>query len=344
MDDIEALNDAEEIAVIGEAAGTPAAVEIGTVGRARDGAESDVTAADGYGAGRIARMQRELWWRLGDELGNQLTADPGPASLAFDAGAGAREDVEGSVVEELQPMSLEDAHRGVVNTLELLVRQDLDRAIGIGERAPGGLRQSAGLAPRPPARRSGLAAAAPPRCSGCNLVHGSRPFVLRAGYIPFNPCYCRNLAPSATFGAGPISHPSPYVPDSPALDPRRHQTGGDGLRHHVRAGIAGAGDLVDNRAAAGLRAVAERARRRPAEFHRQPLVAGGRSDGAAADPDLPPPLGLQRGGRAAHAGGHPAGDRHLGGTGRRHVRPRVGRRRHQYRADALCNGLHSQAR
>ena len=81
MHDVQALAELQEVAVIGEVSRPAAPVEIGDIGRAGDGAEIDVIAAEDQAALGIARMERDLRRHLGDMLHHHFAveADAKPA-------------------------------------------------------------------------------------------------------------------------------------------------------------------------------------------------------------------------------------------------------------------------
>ncbi len=115
-------------------------------------------------------MKRETRRRLGDQLGDEVAIEADTLRAAIDLGAAGSEDRQRLVAHEFEAGRFEDAHRGVVNRLELLGPQDLDRPVGIDQPAPGRLAQGAGDAPRPAARRF-AARGAGTGCRGWFLAH-----------------------------------------------------------------------------------------------------------------------------------------------------------------------------
>jgi hypothetical protein len=59
------------------------------------------------------------------------------------------EEAEGALAENLDADLLQDSERGEMERLDLVLGQDLNRAVGIPDRSPGQLRQAAGRAAWP---------------------------------------------------------------------------------------------------------------------------------------------------------------------------------------------------
>src|SRR5262245_52709726 len=91
VDAVEELAELHEVAVVLGAAGTPAAVAVGAVGRPADRREGDPLAAELHVVRRVARPDGELGRRRGQRMLYDLAADPHP--LAIDQSAGAAEDL-----------------------------------------------------------------------------------------------------------------------------------------------------------------------------------------------------------------------------------------------------------
>ena len=92
--------------------------------------------------GRIAGMEREAARRLGDMLQHQPAVETHAAVGAIDRRAMGGQDVERLGVQDLETEILQDAHRGIVDALELLGLDDFDGGEGIGDLAPGRLRHA----------------------------------------------------------------------------------------------------------------------------------------------------------------------------------------------------------
>jgi len=100
---------------------------------------------------RVARVQRERRRRLGDALGDERAIEAHGAARAIDVGPGRREAIERLEPQELDTDALEDRERCVVDALDLLGVEHLDRAIAVAKRTPRTLANAAGRARVPPA-------------------------------------------------------------------------------------------------------------------------------------------------------------------------------------------------
>jgi hypothetical protein len=147
MDDVEGLRQADQVAVILEVAVAPAALQVGDVGRAADGGEGDVVGADGQVARRVARVQGEAGRGITQRRLDQAAVEAHSLGARFDAGARLFEDVARFGVQEVHADLFEDLHRGVVDRLDLVLGEHLDRPVGIAQHAPGKLHERGSVAP-----------------------------------------------------------------------------------------------------------------------------------------------------------------------------------------------------
>jgi len=105
-------------------------------------------------------VELERGWRRGDELLDLGRVEPDRAGRTVDHRAGGREGVERPVTEDLDADLGQDPERGVVDRLDLVGGQDLDRSKGIDEAAPREdgrpRRRTPGTPARPVAGRGGI--------------------------------------------------------------------------------------------------------------------------------------------------------------------------------------------
>ena len=131
-------------------------IEVGDVGRAADGREIDVVAADDEIALGVARVHLDGSRRQAQELADDLAAYLDHAGLAVDLGAVLLEDVERLLAHELETQLLEHAEGRVLDPLQPLLVQNLERRQGVLEPAPRRLGEPPASARRAGARASRL--------------------------------------------------------------------------------------------------------------------------------------------------------------------------------------------
>ena len=129
--DVQALGEPEQIAVVGEVAGDPAALEVGDVRRAADHAEIDRIAADRDVALGIAGVQGEFFGCGADPLLHESGVEAYPRPVRIDVRASLPQDVPRLRQQEIDPDLGQHAQRGVVDRLDLIRREDLEGRIGI---------------------------------------------------------------------------------------------------------------------------------------------------------------------------------------------------------------------
>ena len=108
MENVEALGKAQQIAEILIGAGAPSPVQIRYVGRAGDGAEIDVVAAQHHAMGRVAGVKHEFGRGVGDVFFDQATVEAHHLARPVDIGAGGLEAVKGGVGQYLEAEFFED--------------------------------------------------------------------------------------------------------------------------------------------------------------------------------------------------------------------------------------------
>ena len=187
VDDVEGADEPHVVDEVGDVPGSASAVEVAHEGRAADGAEDEVVAAEQHVALRVPRVQRELARRQRDELLDLARVEPDVARRSIDPGAGPGERIEGAVAEHLEPDLGEDAQRRLMDRLDVVRGQDLDRPVRVhqppprqladGDRLAAGASAGAlGLGHRRDATRGPLArtdgSRGPPRGSHVRLRRG----------------------------------------------------------------------------------------------------------------------------------------------------------------------------
>ena len=147
VDRVERLPEADEVAVVGDRPGPPAAGAIEGVGRARHRAEGDVTTADRKAARGIARMQGEGPRREADPGLDQRRVEAHPLRSRIDVGAGASQDRPRLFVQDIDADLLEHRQGGLMNRFELVFRDEVERREGRfgldGRSGDGGTRRRA---------------------------------------------------------------------------------------------------------------------------------------------------------------------------------------------------------
>jgi hypothetical protein len=142
MDDVEGLREPDEVAVVLKIARPAAAFAIVDVGRTTDGRKADRTAADGNAALRVAGRQGEGGRRLGHHLRNEAPVEPHDLGLEIHRGARPLQKLQRARAQEFNPELFQDLQRRVVNRLDLIGAEELERRVWIDHRPPGQLLKS----------------------------------------------------------------------------------------------------------------------------------------------------------------------------------------------------------
>ncbi len=117
----------------------PTVVEIHGVGGAGDGGEVDVIAAEGEAMSGIARMQREAGGHRLELLQDQAAVEANALRSGLDLGAGLLQDRQSLLGEEIHAELFQHPERGIVDALQGIGAQHLDRVIGVDDGTPGRL-------------------------------------------------------------------------------------------------------------------------------------------------------------------------------------------------------------
>ena len=153
LQDIEALHQPDVVLEIGEVARPAAAIEIAGIGRTAHRIEGDMVGAEGDGAFRIARAKREFSRRPGNKLHHECPVETDEFAGHF--GTGSLQMTPCLFRKEFDAEFLEHAQRRLVDRLEMVRGNDLDRRIGILQTAPRQLLYGIGTRPPfPPASTS----------------------------------------------------------------------------------------------------------------------------------------------------------------------------------------------
>ena len=152
VDDVEGADEPDVVDEVGEVAGPPAAVEVAHEGRAADGPEDEVRAAEGDVPLGVPGVQIELGRSSRDQRLDVVGIEPDAPVGAVDGRAGARERIERPVAEHLDTDLGQDPQRRPMDRLDLVRRQDLDRPERVRQPPPRELLQTGRGATRPPTR------------------------------------------------------------------------------------------------------------------------------------------------------------------------------------------------
>ncbi len=136
---IEALHQADEIALLGMRAVAPATVEIHDVGRPADRRERRVTVAETDILVRVARAQAEARRRAREQRVEQVGVEADALRIGIDRAAGARVMLACIGRQHDQADVAQNPHPGEVNFVDLLRRQQLERRMPVLQRPPGWL-------------------------------------------------------------------------------------------------------------------------------------------------------------------------------------------------------------
>ena len=136
---IQALMQADEIALRLESAGPASAIEIRDIGRTPHGREIDPRAAHGQGPLGIAGVQGECLGRLGDQFSDEAAIEAHHACRPVDHGAVTFQNVESLRVLEFEAQLLEDSQGDIVDERKLALVEERQRRHRIAEFLPRGL-------------------------------------------------------------------------------------------------------------------------------------------------------------------------------------------------------------
>jgi hypothetical protein len=145
VDGIQRLGEAQQVPVVVAVADPPATVEVGDVRWAPDGPERDPVGTELDVVLFVPGMERERRGRRADPLGDHGRVETDALAAVFRLGTRRTQDLAGLYVEEVHPDLGEHAERRVMDRLELVGRQDLDRPVPeprlgprplLGQRAP----------------------------------------------------------------------------------------------------------------------------------------------------------------------------------------------------------------
>ncbi len=144
VDDVERLDQAQVVALLGERAGPSAAVEVRAERRAADRREHHMAVADHQVVGRVASAQRERRRRRGDRLDDHVGVEP---DAILDHGAArCAQPFASARFEHPHPGVAKQPQRCIVDRLDLVGRQDLGRCEVVDDVGP---RELGDLAPPP---------------------------------------------------------------------------------------------------------------------------------------------------------------------------------------------------
>ena len=180
VDDVECADEPDVVHEVGVVARPPAAIDVADEGGAADGTEDEVRATKDEVPFRVASVQAECGGRERDKslgLGGVET-DPPVVTIHERSGGGER--LEHAITEDLDPDLGQDPERGVVDRLDLVCGEDLERAERVDEGPPGQLLDPGCGAARPSLMGRGRAVGR----RFARLVGGVHGSMLRRGTRP----------------------------------------------------------------------------------------------------------------------------------------------------------------
>lgn len=155
LQDIRHMRHLQEVFLIVKRSRAATAIEIGDEGWTADRREGHPAFAHDEPLGRIAAAHCCRRWRLADEVQQSLAIEEYPLGHMIDREAGACEKLACLLVHDAHADVFQHRHRGVVNSFDLLFRQNRDGGVGIAEFEPVLGKHKSGVAyPAHPGRRS----------------------------------------------------------------------------------------------------------------------------------------------------------------------------------------------
>ena len=172
VEDVDGSDEPHVVDEVGEVARPPAAVEVAHERRPADRAEDQVRAAEEHVALGVPGVQPELARGRRHQRLHLRRIEADHPRRPIHLRSGPRERVERPVAEDLHPDLGEDAQRRHVDRLDLVRRQDLDRAIRVDQAPPRELADPGRGAPRSTPGGVGLGH----RSCAADATRRSRPF------------------------------------------------------------------------------------------------------------------------------------------------------------------------
>ena len=157
VDDVESADDPDVVDEVGEVAGPPATIEVVDERRAADGPEDQVRATEDDVPLRVPGVELELDGAVATSASTWAGSSRTLRVEPIDRRAGAGEGVERPVAQDLDADLGQDPKRRLVDGLDVVVRQDLERPERVDQPSPRQLRETRRLAARPPLRTAGRA-------------------------------------------------------------------------------------------------------------------------------------------------------------------------------------------
>src|SRR5437867_6355642 len=131
LNDVQALAEAYQIAVVLETTGPASTVKIGDIGRARDRTEVEIVSAGGEIVLGISRVKREFGGCLGNVIEHKIARKAHTLRAWRDFGARGFKNAERFFIEEIHADFFQHLEGRIVDRLDLVGTENLNRLVRI---------------------------------------------------------------------------------------------------------------------------------------------------------------------------------------------------------------------